>query len=183
MGRVRNPEGVLLTLSFSAPHLARPNPGHPELPWPLQQQAGCPFVSPEEMTTCQGAMGSWELRLPSPSRQVPLSWPEALFAFLLPLPGCWASCHCPCAGFSSYLAFTVGAFTELGLCCAWPPPCKGHAKVVSARLNLSYGTIYIGGVCNFLGSVSSQQKFEARYQCHSPWMDQCYSFVLQLSFI
>ena len=33
----------------------------------------------------------------------------------------------------------------------------------------------IKGVCNFLSSVSSQQKFEV--------MDQCYSSVLQLSFI
>ena len=45
-------------------------------------------------------------------------------------------------------------------------------KVVSARLNLSYGTIYIGRVCNFLGSVWTQQKFEA--------MD---GPVLQLSFV
>ena len=77
----------------------------------------------------------------------------------------------------------MGAFAKLGFCCAWPPPCKGHAKVVSARLNPSYGTIYIGGVCNFLGSVLSQQKFEATYLCYSPRMDQCYSSVLQLSFI
>ena len=75
----------------------------------------------------------------------------------------------------------------------------GHAEVVSARLNQSQGTIDAGGVCNFLGSVSSQQKFEAadrHYspqtgqchssqadQCHSSWMDQCYNSVLQLSFI
>ena len=38
-------------------------------------------------------------------------------------------------------------------------------------------------MCNFLGSVSSQQKFEVTDQCYSPWMDQCYSSVLQLSFI
>ena len=34
---------------------------------------------------------------------------------------------------------------------------------------------HVRGVCNSLGSVSSQQKFEA--------MDQCYSSVFQLSFI
>ena len=45
-------------------------------------------------------------------------------------------------------------------------------KVVSARLNPSYSTIYIGRVCNFLGSVWTQQKFEA--------MD---GPVLQLSFV
>ena len=50
----------------------------------------------------------------------------------------------------------------------------------------------VGGACNFLGSVSSQQKFEAtdrlvlqpldRPMLQS-WMDQCYSSVSQLSFI
>ena len=47
-----------------------------------------------------------------------------------------------------------------GSCCAWPPPCGGRAEVVSARLNLRNGTIDVGGVSNFLGSVSLQQKFE-----------------------
>ena len=55
----------------------------------------------------------------------------------------------------------VRAFAELGSCCAWPPPWGGHAKVVSARLNPSHGTKYVKGVCDFLSSVSSQQKFEA----------------------
>ena len=35
----------------------------------------------------------------------------------------------------------------------------GHAEVVSARLNPSHSTVDVRGVCNFLGSVSSQQKF------------------------
>ena len=42
-------------------------------------------------------------------------------------------------------------------------------------------TSYLGnvrGVCNFLGSVSSQQKFEAMDQHYSPWTDQCYSSML-----
>ena len=56
---------------------------------------------------------------------------------------------------------TVGAFSKLGSYCAWPPPCRGRAEVVSARLNPSHSTIDVRGVCNFLGSVSSQQKFEA----------------------
>ena len=46
-------------------------------------------------------------------------------------------------------------------------------------------------MCNFLSSVSSQQKFEAIYQRYSPcmdqhyssWTDQCHSSVSQLSFI
>lgn len=58
-------------------------------------------------------------------------------------------------GFSSCSAPTVGAFAELGSCCAWPPPCGGCAEVVSARLNLSHGMKDVRGVCNFLGSVSS----------------------------
>ena len=49
----------------------------------------------------------------------------------------------------------------------------------------------VRGMCNFLGSISSQEKFEAMDQhysprtdpCHSSWTDQCHSSVLQLSFI
>ena len=34
------------------------------------------------------------------------------------------------------------SFTELGSCCAWPPPWGGvHAKVVTARLNRGHGSI------------------------------------------
>ena len=54
---------------------------------------------------------------------------------------------------------------------------------------------YVRGVANFLGSVSSQQKFEATdvkalgmsqlsdRPCYSSRTDQCYSSVLQFSFI
>ena len=72
----------------------------------------------------------------------------------------WASCRFPYSGFFSCSASTAGAFTELGSCCAWLPPCRVHAEVISARLNLRNGTIDVGEVCNFLSSVSSQQKFE-----------------------
>ena len=41
----------------------------------------------------------------------------------------------------------------------------------------------VGEVCNFLGSVLSQQKFEAMGQCDSFRMDQCYSSMLKLNFI
>ena len=114
---------------------------------------------------------------------------SAEFVFLLSrFSACWASCHFPCTGFSLHSAPTTGAFTKLGSCCAWPPPCGGPGEVVSARLNQSHFTIDVGGECNFLGSVSSQQKFEATDQpsdrlCHSSRADQCYSFVLQLSII
>ena len=36
----------------------------------------------------------------------------------------------------------------------------------------------VGGVCNFLSYVSSQQKFEVMDQCYSPRMDKRYSSVL-----
>ena len=69
----------------------------------------------------------------------------------LSLPLCWVS---------SCSASTVGDFAELGFCCAWSLPSGGCTEVVLARLNPSYSTVDVGGVCNFLGSVSSQQKFE-----------------------
>ena len=90
-------------------------------------------------------------------------------------PALWASCHFHCTGFSLHSDSTVGAFAELGFCCSWPLPCRGQAKVVSARLNLSHGTRDVRGVCNFLGSVSPQQRFEMA--------DQCYSSVTAQSFI
>ena len=97
----------------------------------------------------------------------------SLSLFLLSwFPAGWASFPFHCAGFSLLSASTMGAFTELGFCCAWPLLYGGQAEVVSARLNPRYGTIDFGGVCNFLGSVSLQQKIEA--------MD---GSVLQLSFI
>ena len=68
----------------------------------------------------------------------------------------WASCHFHCAGFSSCSASFPRAFTELRFCCAWSP-----RRGCSARLNMRSGTKYVRGVCNFLGSVSLQQKFEA----------------------
>ena len=40
-------------------------------------------------------------------------------------------------------ASTAGAFAELGFCCAWAPPRGGRAEVVSARLNLRNGTIFL----------------------------------------
>ena len=55
----------------------------------------------------------------------------------------------------------MGTFAQLGFCWAWPLPHGGGAQVVSDRLNLRNSTIYVEGVCDFLGSVSPQQKFEA----------------------
>ena len=73
--------------------------------------------------------------------------------------------------------------SSLGALLSWAPAVLGlfHAKVVSARLNPSHGTIDVRVVCNFSGSVSSQQKFEATDQHYSSrtgqhyssWTDQC----------
>ena len=48
--------------------------------------------------------------------------------------------------------FYHGSLAELGSCYAWPPPCRGRAEVVSARLNPSHDTIdvrrvYAPGFC------------------------------------
>ena len=66
----------------------------------------------------------------------------------------------PCIGFSLRSASTVEAFAELGFCCAWLLPHGAPAEIVSARLHLSHGTVFVRVVRNFLGSVSPQQKFE-----------------------
>ena len=88
---------------------------------------------------------------------VPVSSTVGFLSLLL----CWVfftfSFHC-----RSFLA-------KLGFCCAWPPLYWQQAKVVSARLNPSHGTRDVGGVCNFLSSVSPQQRFEI--------VDQCYSLI------
>ena len=77
------------------------------------------------------------------------------------------------------------AFAELGSCCAWSLPCRGHAEVVSAMLNQIHGTIDIRGMCNFLSFVSSQQTFEAmdvkalgNSQLSDSVTAPCYSSVL-----
>ena len=112
----------------------------------------------------------WNLRLCHMSSLLSL-------ALLSQFPARWASCHFPCTGFSLRSASTMGAFAELGFCCTWFLPHGGRAEVVSARLYPRNGTIDVRGVCNFLGSVLSQQKFETMDT------DQCYTSVLQLSFI
>ena len=97
---------------------------------------------------------SWNLRLSHVSFLLSL--------FLLSwLPEQWVSCHFRRAGFSSRPTSTTGAFSELGFCCAWPPPQGGRAEVVSTSLNLRNSTVYVSGVCYFLSSTSPQQKFEA----------------------
>ena len=64
------------------------------------------------------------------------------------LPLSWVSS----SSASSAGALLSWAYAVLGLFCA---------EVVSARLNLINSTIDDKGMCNFLGSVSPQQKFEA----------------------
>ena len=96
---------------------------------------------------------SWNLRLSRVSfllKLFLLSW----------FPAHWAFCHFPVLGFfciqlpPQELSLSW-ASAVLSLCLV-----GGRAEVVSARLNPSHSTIDVGGVCNFLGSVSPQQKFE-----------------------
>ena len=99
-------------------------------------------------------------------------------------PARCASCHFCCTGFSSCLASTVEDFAELGSCCCWPPSCGGQAEVVSARLNLSHGTIGVGEfVISSLLSHHNKNLKQWMDQHYSSWMDQCHSSILQLSFI
>ena len=58
-------------------------------------------------------------------------------------------------------ASTTAAFQQVRLLTCLASASRGPSQIVSARLNLRNGTIYVKGVCNFLGSVSPQQKFEA----------------------
>ena len=57
--------------------------------------------------------------------------------------------------------FYRGRFCQFGLLLCLASSLRRRAEVVSARSNPSHGTIDVRGMCNFLGSVSSQQKFEA----------------------
>ena len=98
-----------------------------------------------------------------------------LSSFLSWFPARWSSCHFHCTGCPSPSASTAWAFTELDFCCAWCLPHWGQAEVVSARLNLRHSTRYVLGVCNFLGSVSLEQRFDM--------VGQCYSLVTAQSFI
>ena len=86
-------------------------------------------------------------------------------------PACWVSSHWTFFMFSLH----CGIYCQVGFCCAWPLPCGGRAEVVSARLNPRHGTIYVGGVCNFLGCVSPQQRFEMVDQCYSSVTAEFYS--------
>ena len=82
-----------------------------------------------------------------------------LSLFLLSqFPARWASCHSRCTGFLSHSASTLWASAELGFCRPWPPPRGGPSQDCFNQLNLRNGTRYVEGVCNFLRSVSSQQK-------------------------
>ena len=104
-------------------------------------------------------------------------WDWVVWAFcwvrfsLSQFPACWDSSHWTFFMFSLH----CGISCQVGFCCAWPLPCGGWAKVVSARLNPRHGTIYVGCVCNFLGCVSPQQRFEMVDQCYSSVTAEFYS--------
>ena len=106
----------------------------------------------------------WNLRLSCVSFcPVCVCCPAFQSTGLLSLPLCWV--------FFTF-SFHRGSFcwVALLLCLAFAR--GGQAEVVSARLNLRNGTIYVRGVFNFPSFVSLQQKFEAM-----DWL------ILQLSFI
>ena len=64
-----------------------------------------------------------------------VSFLPSLF-LLSQFPGCWASSHFHCTGFSLHSASTTWAFGQVGLLlCSVSPPHWGRAEVVSARLN------------------------------------------------
>ena len=103
-----------------------------------------------------------------------MSFLLSLFLLSRFLP-CWA-CHLPWAGFSSSIASTVGAFAKLGFCYAWPASHGGWAKVISPRLNLNHVPYVLEKFVISLVLSHHSKNFK--------WcMDQCYSTVLQLSFI
>ena len=89
-------------------------------------------------------------------------------------PARWTSCHFHCAGLPSPSASPTWAFAKLGFCCAWSPPHWGQAEVVSAELNPRHDTRHVREVCNFLGSVSLQQRFEMADPCYSSVTAQFY---------
>lgn len=93
----------------------------------------------------------WNLRLSHMSFQ--------LFVFIVPVSSSLLCCF-QCTGFSSLSAFTMGGFAELGFCCVWSLPHSDWAGggFLATRLNPRNGTRDVGTVCNFLGSVSPQQK-------------------------
>ena len=84
-----------------------------------------------------------------------------LLVFAVPDSSTLGSLSLPCAGFSSRSASIMGAFAKLDFCAVWPLPCGSRAEVITARSNLSRSTMCVGEVCNFLGSLSLQQKSEA----------------------
>ena len=77
--------------------------------------------------------------------------------------------------FPKPLTFTHASFTLSALQC-------GSITASVQAITVQDLHHYVRGVCNFLDSVSSQQKSEVTDQSYS-WIDQCYNSVLQLSFI
>ena len=85
---------------------------------------------------------------------------SAEFVLLSQFPARWASCHFLCTGFFLAFSFHHRSFHPVGLLLCLASTSQRPNQIVSAMLNMRNGTIYVKGVCSFLGSVSLQQKFE-----------------------
>ena len=71
---------------------------------------------------------------------------------------------------------------RLACCSSWGHKESDWTELLKYNNNNKITLTPVRGVCNFLGSVLSQQKFEVD-QYYIPRMEQCYSSVLQLSYI
>ena len=125
----------------------------------------CPFSHRDKDLLTRGLLES-ETEPRELSAKLVFAVPVSSMLSFWSLPLCWIS---------FVFSFHHIIFIKLSFHSTPPPLSKGRAVVVSARLNLSHGTRDVRGVCNFLGSVSPQQRFEMA--------DQCYSSVTAQSFI
>ena len=82
------------------------------------------------------------------------------FVFAVPVSSALGFLSLPLSWVFFALSFHHGSFWQVGLLLTWLLPSRGQPEIVSARLNLRNSTMYVVGVCDFLGSVSLQQKFE-----------------------
>ena len=103
---------------------------------------------------------------------------SAEFVFVVPFSSMLGFLSLPLYWVSFAFSFQHMSFHQVVLFLCLVSASWGQPEVVSARLNPSQSSGYVGGVCNYHHSVWLQQRFGTP--------DQCYSSVtaqLQLSFI